>query len=77
LRETAESQNSSRTRTFQLAGKLVEVTYVPALWRVRAGKRSAESRILDEALEQVLGRSATLVNLTVEILAWALGPEPD
>jgi hypothetical protein len=66
--------DGSKTATFDFGGKAVEVTYTPAIWVVRVGDRVVEHRRLDEALEEVLGKSARLAKLAVDVLDWAMLP---
>jgi hypothetical protein len=59
-------------------GEEVEVSRMDGgRWRVSARGMTAESRVLDEALEQVLGKpsstrrlQSSFTKLTLEILAW-------
>ena len=67
----AESHDG-RTATFDFNGGKVEVTYLPAVWRVTVGDKTAESRRLDEALANFLESPREVTRLAVDILHWAL-----
>ena len=63
--------DEGRTGTFDFRGQSLTVTCHPARWGVDSDGQHAESRRLDEALEEVLG-SRQITKLAVDVLEWAL-----
>jgi hypothetical protein len=77
IQPSADPSETAGWRRFSFSDADIEVSRTEASWRVRAGGRESEHKLLDEALNELLQLSNFRIGqLTVQILDWTTRAAP-